>query len=153
MPIPERSRCSSIEGSLTCCLSGGETIPADLSAVAVWQVALAGSLCARRVHRGVKDNLATTNVRSRAISKQRHRVPETTKCWRPTFAKHILPFKAWIRACSLDDLLSWVRHEGAEFLCLPSGTVRVFTEFYAPVMLEVGETTYFDSKMATPSCR
>jgi len=61
--------------------------------------------------------------------------------------KHILPFKARIRARSLDDFPGWVRHEGEEFLCVMSGTVRVFTEFYAPVTLEVGDSTYFDSKM------
>src|SRR5437762_1155256 len=61
--------------------------------------------------------------------------------------KHILPFKARIRARSLDDFPGWVRHEGEEFLCVLSGTVQVFTEFYAPVTLGVGDSTYFDSKM------
>ena len=61
--------------------------------------------------------------------------------------KHILPFKARIRARSLDEFPGWVRHEGEEFLCVLSGTVQVFTEFYAPVTLGVGDSTYFDSKM------
>jgi transcriptional regulator with XRE-family HTH domain len=61
--------------------------------------------------------------------------------------KHILPFKARIRARSLDDFPGWVRHEGEEFLCVLSGTVQLFTEFYAPVTLGVGDSTYFDSKM------
>jgi len=61
--------------------------------------------------------------------------------------KHILPFKARIRARSLDDFPGWVRHEGEEFLCVLSGAVQVFTEFYAPVTLGVGDSTYFDSKM------
>ncbi|MDH2346076.1 XRE family transcriptional regulator [Bradyrhizobium sp. SSUT18] len=61
--------------------------------------------------------------------------------------KHILPFKARIRARRLDEFPGWVRHEGEEFLCVLSGSVQVFTEFYAPVTLGVGDSTYFDSKM------
>ncbi|MDR6872591.1 transcriptional regulator with XRE-family HTH domain [Bosea sp. BE125] len=61
--------------------------------------------------------------------------------------KQILPFKARVTARSLDDFPGWVRHEGEEFLCVLSGRVQVFTEFYSPVVLEVGDSTYFDSKM------
>lgn len=61
--------------------------------------------------------------------------------------KRILPFKARIRARRLDEFPGWVRHDGEEFLCVLSGTVQVFTEFYAPVTLKVGDSTYFDSKM------
>ncbi len=61
--------------------------------------------------------------------------------------KHILPFKARIRARSLDDFPGWVRHEGEEFLCVLSGEVMVFTELYAPVVLASGDSTYFDSQM------
>ena len=61
--------------------------------------------------------------------------------------KRILPFKAKIRARSLDDFDGWVRHEGEEFLCVLSGRVQVFTEFYAPAILEPGDSTYFDSNM------
>jgi len=61
--------------------------------------------------------------------------------------KRILPFKARIKARSLDEFPGWVRHDGEEFLCVLSGTVQVFTEFYTPVTLEVGDSTYFDSKM------
>jgi len=61
--------------------------------------------------------------------------------------KQILPFKAKVSARSLDDFPGWVRHEGEEFLCVLSGQVQVFTEFYAPVVLDVGDSMYFDSKM------
>jgi transcriptional regulator with XRE-family HTH domain len=61
--------------------------------------------------------------------------------------KQILPFKARISARSLDDFSGWVRHDGEEFLCVLSGQVQVFTEFYAPVVLDVGDSMYFDSKM------
>lgn len=61
--------------------------------------------------------------------------------------KQMLPFKATIHARSLDDFDGWVRHEGEEFLCVLSGRVEVFTEFYAPVVLEPGDSIYFDSAM------
>lgn len=61
--------------------------------------------------------------------------------------KRMLPFKARIRARSLDDFSGWVRHEGEEFFCVLSGRVEVFTEFYASVVLEAGDSIYFDSTM------
>jgi transcriptional regulator with XRE-family HTH domain len=61
--------------------------------------------------------------------------------------KDMLPFKAVIRARSLDDFPGWVRHDGEEFLWVLSGEVQVFTEFYAPTTLGPGDSTYFDSKM------
>lgn len=61
--------------------------------------------------------------------------------------KKILPFKAKVTARSLDDFSGWVRHDGEEFLCVLSGQVQVFTEFYAPAVLDVGDSVYFDSKM------
>ncbi|MGQ9367083.1 helix-turn-helix domain-containing protein [Azospirillum sp. ST 5-10] len=63
------------------------------------------------------------------------------------FRKQMLPFKATIHARSLDDFDGWVRHEGEEFLCVLTGRVEVFTEFYAPVTLEPGDSIYFDSAM------
>ncbi len=61
--------------------------------------------------------------------------------------KEILPFKARVTARSLDDFPGWVRHQGEEFVCVLSGRIQVFTEFYEPVVLEEGDSTYFDSKM------
>jgi mannose-6-phosphate isomerase-like protein (cupin superfamily) len=61
--------------------------------------------------------------------------------------KEILPFKAKVTAHSLDDFDDWVRHQGEEFFCVLSGRVEVYTEFYEPVVLEVGDSTYFDSQM------
>ena len=61
--------------------------------------------------------------------------------------KRMLPFKAKISARSLEDFPDWVRHEGEEFLCVLSGQVEVHTEFYAPVILKVGDSIYFDSTM------
>lgn len=61
--------------------------------------------------------------------------------------KQMLPFKARIAARSIDDFPDWVRHEGEEFICVLSGQVQVFTEFYAPVILNPGDSIYFDSTM------
>lgn len=61
--------------------------------------------------------------------------------------KRMLPFKAHVRARSLDDFSGWVRHQGEEFLCVLSGRIEVFTEFYSPVVLDEGDSIYFDSTM------
>ncbi|MEP9350630.1 XRE family transcriptional regulator [Xanthobacter sp. KR7-225] len=61
--------------------------------------------------------------------------------------KAILPFKARITARSLDDFSGWVRHQGEEFVCVLSGRIKLFTEFYEPVELAEGDSTYFDSNM------
>ncbi|WP_246155034.1 helix-turn-helix domain-containing protein [Methylobacterium oryzihabitans] len=61
--------------------------------------------------------------------------------------KEILPFKARVTARGLDDFEGWVRHQGEEFLCVLSGRVQVYTEFYEPVVLDQGDSIYFDSKM------
>ncbi|CAO3358856.1 Predicted transcriptional regulator [Azospirillum melinis] len=61
--------------------------------------------------------------------------------------KKIFPLKATIRARSLEEFGGWVKHEGEEFLIVVSGEVRVFTEYYEPATLKVGDSIYFDSQM------
>jgi len=61
--------------------------------------------------------------------------------------KRMSPLKARIRARSLDDFDGWVRHDGEEFVCVLSGRIELFTEFYSPVVMEPGDCMYFDSKM------
>jgi len=61
--------------------------------------------------------------------------------------KRMLPLRATIHARSLDDFPGWVRHQGEEFVSVLSGQVEVHTEFYAPVVLDVGDSIYFDSGM------
>ncbi|MCC7395283.1 MAG: helix-turn-helix transcriptional regulator [Sphingomonadaceae bacterium] len=41
-----------------------------------------------------------------------------------------------------------VRHQGEEFIFVLEGRVEVMTEFYEPMVLEVGESLYIDSTMA-----
>lgn len=61
--------------------------------------------------------------------------------------KKLLPFKAKILASSIKEFEDWVRHEGEEFLLVLSGQVQVFTEHYSPVVLNAGDSIYFDSEM------
>jgi transcriptional regulator with XRE-family HTH domain len=61
--------------------------------------------------------------------------------------KQILPFKSRVAARSLDEFPHWVRHQGEEFLYVLSGRIQLHTEFYAPAVLDAGDSAYFDSKM------
>mgnify|MGYP002626547627 CR=1 FL=1 len=44
--------------------------------------------------------------------------------------KHMLPYRARIRARSAQEFDGWVRHDGEEFLYVLTGVIRLFTEFY-----------------------
>ena len=59
----------------------------------------------------------------------------------------MLPYRATIRARSLADFEGFVRHDGAEFLYVLTGVVRLYTEFYEPVDLRRGDSAYYDATM------
>lgn len=61
--------------------------------------------------------------------------------------KKMLPYKAVIRARRFEEFGQWVRHDGEEFLYVLDGTIRLLTELYAPVDLEVGDSAYYDASM------
>ena len=61
--------------------------------------------------------------------------------------KQMLPYRATIRARSMDDFDGWVRHEGEEFLFVLTGVVRLYTEFYEPIDLRRGDSAYYDATM------
>ena len=61
--------------------------------------------------------------------------------------KHMLPYRATIRARAMEDFDGWVRHEGEEFLFVLTGIVRLYTEFYEPVDLRRGDSAYYDGSM------
>ena len=65
----------------------------------------------------------------------------------PLTQKQMLPYRARIRARAFEDFDGWVRHEGEEFLYVLTGTIRLFTEFYAPVDLRRGDSAYYDGTM------
>ncbi len=61
--------------------------------------------------------------------------------------KQMLPYRATIRARSMEDFDGWVRHDGEEFLYVLTGVVRLYTEFYEPVDLRRGDSAYYDASM------
>lgn len=61
--------------------------------------------------------------------------------------KNMLPYRARIRARSMEDFDGWVRHDGEEFLYVLTGTIRLYTEFYEPVEMSRGDSAYYDAAM------
>lgn len=61
--------------------------------------------------------------------------------------KQMLPYRARVRARSMDEFDGWVRHDGEEFLYVLTGVVRLFTEFYEPVEMRRGDSAYYDAAM------
>ena len=61
--------------------------------------------------------------------------------------KRMLPYKATIRARDFAEFEDWVRHEGEEFMLVLSGAVRLYTEFYEPVEMAIGDSAYYDASM------
>lgn len=61
--------------------------------------------------------------------------------------KHMLPYRARIRARSAKEFDGWVRHDGEEFLYVLTGVVRLFTEFYEPIEMRRGDSAYYDATM------
>ncbi|GGL88865.1 transcriptional regulator [Pseudooceanicola nanhaiensis] len=61
--------------------------------------------------------------------------------------KQMLPYRARIRARSMEEFDGWVRHDGEEFLYVLTGIVRLYTEFYEPVEMRRGDSAYYDATM------
>lgn len=61
--------------------------------------------------------------------------------------KSMLPYRARVRARSMEDFDGWVRHDGEEFLYVLTGVVQLFTEFYEPVEMRRGDSAYYDASM------
>jgi transcriptional regulator with XRE-family HTH domain len=61
--------------------------------------------------------------------------------------KKMLPYRARVRARSLDEFDGWVRHDGEEFLYVLTGVIRLYTEFYEPVEMRRGDSAYYDAAM------
>lgn len=62
-------------------------------------------------------------------------------------AKQMLPYRARIRARSMEEFDGWVRHDGEEFLYVLTGIIRLYTEFYEPVEMRRGDSAYYDASM------
>ena len=61
--------------------------------------------------------------------------------------KRMLPYRARVRARSIDEFDGWVRHDGEEFLYVLTGVIRLYTEFYEPIEMRRGDTAYYDASM------
>ncbi|MEF1309326.1 XRE family transcriptional regulator [Vibrio mytili] len=61
--------------------------------------------------------------------------------------KKMMPFKSQIRARSFEEYKDWIRHDGEEFLLILSGEVKFYSEFYEPVILNEGDSVYYDANM------
>ncbi|MDA7428898.1 XRE family transcriptional regulator [Primorskyibacter aestuariivivens] len=61
--------------------------------------------------------------------------------------KQMLPYRARVRARSMEEFDGWVRHDGEEFLYVLTGIVKLYTEFYEPIELRRGDSAYYDATM------
>ena len=61
--------------------------------------------------------------------------------------KRMIPVLAHVRVKTLEAFGELVRHSGEEFTYVLEGRVVLHTEFYDPIVLEVGQSVYIDSKM------
>lgn len=61
--------------------------------------------------------------------------------------KSMMPYRARIRARSMDEFDGWVRHDGEEFLYVLTGVIRLYTEFYEPIEMRRGDSAYYDAAM------
>ncbi|NVO04515.1 MAG: helix-turn-helix transcriptional regulator [Rhodoferax sp.] len=61
--------------------------------------------------------------------------------------KLMTPFRSTVTAHAFDDFADWDRHAGEEMLYVLQGEVELFTEFYEPERLGVGDCAYLDSRM------
>ena len=61
--------------------------------------------------------------------------------------KQMLPYRAMVRARSMDEFEGWVRHDGEEFLYVLTGVISLYTEFYEPIELRRGDSAYYDASM------
>lgn len=62
-------------------------------------------------------------------------------------SKRMVPFKTVVKARSFDEYGDWVRHAGEEFLYVLSGSLVFYSEYYEPVMLDAGDSIYYDCGM------
>jgi transcriptional regulator with XRE-family HTH domain len=61
--------------------------------------------------------------------------------------KQVTPIVSEVRARSLEEFGEFMHHPGEEFLYVIEGRLALYTDAYAPVILEPGESSYFESAM------
>jgi transcriptional regulator with XRE-family HTH domain len=62
--------------------------------------------------------------------------------------KQIVPIIAELKARSRSEFGALIRHGGEEYAIVLDGVVEFHTDLYAPVLLNKGDSIYFDSSMA-----
>lgn len=62
--------------------------------------------------------------------------------------KRAVPVFAEIHVRSLAEFGELIRHPGEEFALVLEGAIDMYTDLYAPLRLETGDSIYFDSGMA-----
>jgi quercetin dioxygenase-like cupin family protein len=62
--------------------------------------------------------------------------------------KRIIPLVMEVKSTTLAPPEQWSSHEGEEFIYILGGSIELHTEFYAPVILNNGDSAYIDSAMA-----
>ena len=61
--------------------------------------------------------------------------------------KAFLPFRTRVTARDLADFEEWHRHESEDFVYLLSGALVFHSEYYEPVVMQPGDSVYFDGRM------
>lgn len=61
--------------------------------------------------------------------------------------KQMLPYRARVRAREMSEFDGWVRHDGEEFIYVLTGVIRLYSEFYEPIEMRRGDSTYYDATM------
>ncbi len=61
--------------------------------------------------------------------------------------KKMIPYRTQVRARDFDAYGEWVRHDGEEFLYVLEGELMFYTEFYEPILLQKGDSAYYDCEM------
>jgi transcriptional regulator with XRE-family HTH domain len=61
--------------------------------------------------------------------------------------KRMIPVLTRVRVKTMEEFGELVHHPGEEFILVLEGRAEVHTEFYDPIVLEVGESVYIDSNM------
>lgn len=72
---------------------------------------------------------------------------ETLFCATDLLNKRFVPLIAEVRARSTSEFGEMIRHPGEEYAYILEGTAELHTDLYAPVVLETGDSIYFDSGM------
>ena len=62
--------------------------------------------------------------------------------------KRFVPLVAELRARSIEEFGELIRHPGEAYAYVLEGAVELYTEIYAPVVLNTGDSIYFDGDMA-----